>query len=201
MAPVQIRKGRHSSSSKADDDRNFFEALVEHLELANVQIQVSDGRDRLREFLGALVLAPEFRTVGSVAIVRDADESADGAFQSIQDSLAHAGLTVPDRPAAAVGQDPSVSVLILPGGEATGMLETLLCRTFATAAVDRCIDAFFRCVEQSGTAIHRPDKARAHAWLATQPEPQVSVGVAAKKGYWNLDHDAFGDIHRFLRSL
>ena len=34
---------------EGNDERNFFEAFVEHLQLANVQIQVLDGKDRLRE--------------------------------------------------------------------------------------------------------------------------------------------------------
>ena len=79
------------------------------------------------------------------------------------------------------------------------MLEALLCRTFAGTAVDRCIDTFFQCA--AAADIRHPDKARAHAWLATRPEPHVSVGVAAKKGYWDLEHEAFGEVGRFFRSL
>ena len=41
------------------------------------------------------------------------------------------------------------------------MLETLLCRIFAGGDVDRCIDRFFQCAEETGTHIRRPDKARA----------------------------------------
>ena len=81
------------------------------------------------------------------------------------------------------------------------MLETLLCRTIAGTAVDRCIDSFFRCAGESGNPIHRPDKARARAYLATTPDPHLSVGVAAKRNRWNLDHDAFDGVRRFLMSL
>ena len=45
------------------------------------------------------------------------------------------------------------------------------------------------------------DKARVHAWLATRPEPHVSVGFAAQKGYWDLDHAAFAGVREFLKAL
>lgn len=195
---------------EGNDERNFFEAFAEHLSLGNVQIQAFDGKDRLREFLETLAGATAFRTVRSIGIVRDADDSAVGAFKSVRTSLRNANdairssgvvFPVPDRPEQLVGERPALSVLILPGDGQKGMLETLLCRTFAGDDVDRCIDRFFRCAEESGSAIHRPDKARARAFLATTPDPHVSVGVAAMKGHWGLDHRAFDGVRSFLTSL
>ncbi len=82
------------------------------------------------------------------------------------------------------------------------MLETVLNRSFSDMPIDSCIDEFFRCVEPyAGEGIHRRDKARASAYLATKDKPNVSVGVAAKKGYWNLDHEAFAPIRDFMRGL
>ena len=208
MAPKRIDR-EVQLLVEGNDERNFFEAFIEYLQLANIQIQVLDGKDRLRERLETLAGATAFRTVRSIGIVRDADESA--AVQSVQTSLRNANrgakrwrsgeFPVPDRPEESAGERPLVNVLILPGGDAAGMLETLLCRTFQGAAVDGCIDGFFRCAEESGNRIHRFDKARAHAYLTTRPHPHVSVGVAAQKGYWNFDHDAFDGVRRFLRSL
>lgn len=192
------------------DERNFFEEFAKHLALRNVQIKVLGGKDRLREFLETLVAATAFQTVRSIGIVRDADESADRAFQSVRTSLGNANdairssdvkFPVPDRPGRLTGERPALSVLILPGNGQKGMLETLLCMTFAGSGVDRCIDGFFGCAEKAGSRIHRPDKARARAYLATKPDPRLSVGVAAKRGYWDLDHGAFDGVRSFLTSL
>ena len=49
--------------------------------------------------------------------------------------------------------------------------------------------------------LHRPDKARAHAYIATRRDPYLSVGVAAQRSYWDLDHAVFDGIRNFLRSL
>ena len=210
MAPVKIRCGVQLLV-EGNDERNFFEAFAGHLGLGKVQIQVFDGKDHLREFLETLAGATDFGKVKRIGIVRDADESAASAFQSVRTSLRNvnevfgssgAEFPVPDRPEQLAGGRPSVNVLILPGDGDDGMLETLLCRTFAGAGVDRCIDEFFRCAEQSSRRpIPRPDKARAHAYLATTRDPHHSVGVAAKAGRWNLDHGAFDGVRNFLRSM
>ena len=190
---------------EGNDQRNFFDAFVEHMGLSGFQIQNFGGVDELNSFLGVMVKQSGFHaTVKMLGIVRDAETSAERAFQSVQSSLRNAQLPMPDRPGERTGAAPAVNVLILPGEQSSGMLETLLCKTFADTAVDRCIDDFFRCFAESeeGTRIRNPDKARARAFLATLPIPQVSVGVAARKGYWgDLDRDVFRGIRRFLSSL
>ena len=191
---------------EGNDHRNFFEATLEHLSITGIQIQNFGGVNELGDFLALLVKLPDFRgMVKRLGIVRDAETSAGGAFQSVQRSLGDVGLPVPKEPAvlAAPGhkKEPAVAVLVFPGGNRDGMLETLLCETFARTAVDRCIDSFFGCVEESANHIRRPHKARARAYLATTADPHVSVGVAGKRGHWDFDHDAFDGVRRFLTSL
>ena len=187
---------------EGNDPRNFFEAFVEHLSLANIQIQNFGGVYELRGFLRALVNAPDFQTVQSIGIVRDAETSAERAFQSVQSSLERARLPVPDSPAERTDTNPAVTVLILPGDNRQGMLETLLCESFADTSVDHCIDDFFKCVESlPDVSIERSDKARAHAYLTTKPNPHFSVGVAAKNDYWDLNHSVFSTVRDFLQMI
>ena len=192
------------------DAWNFLDALRGHLKLADFGLKDFGGVDELGGYLAGLVAAPEFRSVRRIGVVRHAETSddpartAERAFQSTRSALDNAGLPAPARPAQFTDPDagrPEVAVLILPGGDQEGMLETLLCRTFAGTAVDRCIADFLRCVEESNGPIRRPDKARAHAYLATKPDPHVSVGVGAKKKYWNLDHAALDGLRGFLTLL
>ena len=187
---------------EGNDPRNFFEAFVEHLSLANIQIQNFGGMSELGGFLRALVNAPGFQTVQSLGIVRDAETSAGGAFQSVQSALRNAALSVPDSPAERTDTSPAVTVLILPGDNRQGMLETLLCESFADDPVEECIDDFFKCVESlPDVSIERADKARARAYLTTKPNPHFSVGVAAKNDYWDLDHSVFSTVRDFLQMI
>ena len=191
---------------EGNDQRNFFEALINHIQhisVENIQIQNFGGVGELRSFLETFAASDEFKyRVQSLGIVRDAETSARSAFQSVQSSLRNAGLPAPDRPREPVGDSVSVNVMILPDDSRPGMLETLLCDTLESDAISGCIDAFLDCARALPDAdIRRPDKSRAHAYIATYPEPQSSVGVAAQKGYWDLDHSALSDVRRFLQSL
>lgn len=188
---------------EGNDPRNFFEAFVRHLSIDNVQIQNFGGITQLRDFLEGLVGATGFRdVVESIGIVRDAETSAAGAFQSVQSSLKNAALPVPNRPERRTDTSPAVTVLILPGNNQQGMLETLLCESFAATPENDCINAFFACVDALPNAsIKRPEKARAHAYLTTKSDPHLSVGVAAKRNYWDLDHPIFDRVRDFLKTL
>ena len=188
---------------EGNDQKNFLEKLVCHLHLQGIQIQNFGGVDELSSFLLVFVKSRGFvDSVSSLGIVRDAEESAASAFQSVQSALRKARLSVPAAPGKRSTGSPAVTAYILPGGDKSGMLETLLCRSFS-AEVRACIDAFFSCVDAppGSQPAHRRDKARAHAYLATKAEPHVSVGVAAQKSYWPLDHPVFADLRNFLTSL
>ena len=185
------------------DQLNFFEKLIEQLLFENIQIQDFGGVNELRGFLLGFVNMPNFHEfVRSIGIVRDAETSAEGAFQSVQSSLKLAKLSVPHNPQESTATRPRVTVLILPGDNRQGMLETLLCESFVNTPENCCIDDFFKCIEAlRDISIKRPEKARAHAYLTTKSEPHVSVGVAAKKNYWDLNHNVFNNIHDFLNLI
>ena len=188
---------------EGNDQRNFFEAFTAHLGISeSVQIHNFGGVDELRGFLAAFVKMPNFKSVRSIGIVRDAEASEPAAFQSVQSSLTNADLPAPARLVRSIADDPTVAVLVLPGDGNPGMLETILCRTFHGQEVNRCVDDFFACVENlPDVSIGNLDKARAYAYLVTKPDAHHSVGVAAKAGVWNLDHPAFGDVREFLIAL
>lgn len=46
-----------------------------------------------------------------------------------------------------------------------------------------------------------PLVAKAHVFLATRYKPDLDLGIAAEKGYWQLDHPAFEGVKQFLRLL
>lgn len=199
--PVEI-KSPIQLLVEGNDGRNFFEAFRDRLGLSRMQIHDYGGVSELQRFLSAFVKASRFHDVVRVGIVRDAEPSADRAFQSVQSALRNVDLPVPGCPGIhSVNDSPYTATLILPEQD-SGMLETVLNQSFAGTPVDACIDGFFDCIESTpGGVIHRPDKARANAYLSSTREPHVSVGVAAKKGYWNLDHEAFHPIRHFMQGL
>ena len=187
---------------EGNDQRNFFEHFCEHLFLKGVEVHDFGGIKELNGFLSAFVNTPGFDNVNRLGIIRDAEQNATSAFQSVQSALNAAELSPPDVPQQFTQGIPAVAVLILPDDSRGGMLETLLCRTITDQPEHDCIDNFFRCLEnEKNISIKRPDKSRAHAFLSTKEHPESSVGVAAKKGYWNLDHHALSHVRDFLTEL
>lgn len=184
------------------DQVAFSQAILRHLGITGVQIHDFGGIRQLRGFLGGFVASVGFSRVERIGVIRDAETSAESAFQSVQNALENVGLSVPGQPEEIVGGEPSVSVLILPGGGRPGMLETLLCQSFAETPANGCIDGFFECMAAvPDLSIANPDKARVFAYLAATPTPRHSVGVAALRGQWDLEHAAFDGVRRFLEEL
>ena len=142
---------------EGNDQLNFFEALMKHLSMPVIQMHNFGGVNDLREFLSSFVIARNFAKVRSIGIVRDAERSAGSAFRSVQSALGNASLPAPAYAGQTSSGSPRVSVFILPDNSEPGMLETLLCRTFAGTVEDRCIDDYFACVP---APIHRREKAR-----------------------------------------
>ncbi|MBL7064444.1 MAG: hypothetical protein ISS49_09620 [Anaerolineae bacterium] len=46
-----------------------------------------------------------------------------------------------------------------------------------------------------------PSVAKVHTFLASRYKPDLDLGIAAKKGYWRLDHPAFAQVKQFLSTL
>ena len=114
------------------DDANFFRAMLRHMSITGVQMQDYGGVNALRGFLLAFVNLPNFhRRVRSIGVVQDAERSAESAFRAVRTAMENAGLSPAEKPLERGHGSPAVTVLILPGSGQAGMLETLLCRTFA----------------------------------------------------------------------
>lgn len=181
------------------DDLNFFETLIQHIGRTDIEVRDYRGRDRLRNYLRGLRRSANFRSMKVIAITRDADGPVKDALRSLRDAVKQVDLPEPTTWTDADSPSPVIRIHIL--GADGEMLESLLNRTVAETQEAVCVDAFVKCVEDAGRRVRNPHKTRAHAWIATQDHPEVSVGVAAQKNYWPLDHRALDDLRAFLRSL
>src|SRR4028118_420970 len=122
------------------EEVDFFTAFLSHLNIADVQVDQYGGKQGLPSYLRTLVVRPGYLDVVSLGITRDADNSAQSAFQSVCSSLNRASLPVPSRPGEIVGDSPQVSIMILPDGQNSGMLEDLFLTAIETDPVLPCVD-------------------------------------------------------------
>lgn len=197
------------------DEINFFDALLKHCEVDNVDIREVGGKTKFPDELEAFLLSFD-KQVQAYAIIRDADNGAASAFQSVAGLLHKQNEPVPTGPTQYAENDKRrVGVFIMPGNQSEGMLEDLCMQTVADHPAMNCVNGFIGCLEQS-LPVKQPNtpkdpdqsyfpknlsKAKALAFLSSQHETVSSVGLAAQKGCWNLDHTVLDDLKAFIRAL
>lgn len=189
---------------EGDEEVGFFGALLKHLGISEIQIMKA-GKTRFRDNLSTYRLMSGFDSVRSIGVVRDADDSARAAFDSVRDSLKHNNLPQPNAILMPSTDTPRTMVLIMPpDGEGTGrMLEDLCWASMMDDPAMPCVAQYFECLAEKDFA-HRPTaiaKARVHAFLASREEPDLRLGEAAGKGYWNFDSPVFEQVKNFLQQV
>ena len=187
------------------DEENLFSALIGHCFDAEPEIQViaAGGRDKLPTNLKAIHTAALARpTLRAIGVVRDADEDASAAFQSVCDHLRNVGYQPPPAHGEFSDGMPSIGVFIVPDGEARGAIETLCRRSREGDDVSGCVEEYMRCLaEHEAMRSTNVDKTFAHAYLSAMGDPVARVGEGARQGVWDFGSPAFSELSGFMRSL
>lgn len=207
--PVKIT-GRHLLLVEGKDEELFFRALItsELSERASGSQVIPLGKDRFKPRLAGIAADIRTREVKSVGVVRDADESAAGALQSVCDALAAAGFAKPGSHGDIVGANPRVGIFVMPNGQSPGALEALCRQSVETGTAGSCVTEYLRCLSERGGwgdgAEHNTaqiDKAFVHAFLASRGDPVARTGEGAQQNVWCFQHEAFGALRDFLVRL
>ncbi len=187
------------------DEVNLFNALMKHCFDAEPQIQVIEagGKDQFPANLQGIRTAAETRpTLRAIGVVRDADEDAGAAFQSVCDHLRNVGYQPPRVHGELSGGEPSIGVFIVPDGVDPGAIETLCRRSREGDDVSGCVDEYLRCLDERGVkSSSNRDKTFAHAYLAAMRNPVARVGEGARQGAWDFGSPAFSELSGFLGRL
>jgi hypothetical protein len=187
---------------EGEEERLFFEALKNYMQLEGIQIIPIGGKDKIHANLKALVKSPRFSNVFSINIVRDANTNPKGAFQSVCAALRGAGLPVPQKALQAVGENPRVCIMILPQEDTPGMLEDICLRAIENDPAYFCAHKYFDCLKDQGMPLPKnSSKALIQVFLASRKEPGKRLGEAAQAGYFPWDNKAFDGIKEFFKMI
>lgn len=185
------------------NDVGFFEGIMTHLDLNDIQIINVEGTPKYGDILKAIRKSSNFnKIVISIGIVRDADTNSDAAFGSISGYLRSAKLPVPEKPLMPSKGTPQVTVMILPKEGETGMLEDLCLSSVVSDSAFPCMEAYFQCLQEKGLSLpNKISKAKVQVFLASRQKVGLSLGVAAKAKLWPFDDNAFDQVKTFLRMI
>jgi hypothetical protein len=156
---------------EGDDEQNLFSQMLVDLGLEkNIQIFQAGGISKFEKKLGAIQLLPGFHGVNSIGIIRDADLDASAAFQNICSVVQLHGFIPPPQPLVPNAGIPKITVLIIPCGQNTGMLENVCLESVCDDPVMECVDRYFQCLEAHNRKLSEYviPKARVRAFLASR---------------------------------
>ena len=216
MSKIQIKK-KKLLLVEGKDEISFFEVLLKKMRIEeNVQPIECKGKDQFENFLPEIMKIPGFDNVISIAVIQDADENSQAAFQRIHTVLKNNNLDPPRTTGSFQSittqteySIEKVGIFIIPDGINKGNLESLCLSTILELnSIKECFDSFIKCVKQktpfSNNRYEEPKntyKAYSRAFLSTMEKDTPSLGVAAKKSYWNLDSEKLKPLSDFLRKL
>ena len=177
------------------DEARFFESLLRHLKITDVQVVDYGGKPKLKPFLVTLPRIPGFAGLQALGVTRDADDDAVGALQSIESALSSAPLPPNLR----------IAKYVMPGANAPGALENLCIQSVSTSPVSDCIERYVLCAAETGLkhewSVGNSAKARLQAWLSVQRDPGLRLGEAAQAGIIDWDASSFEPLRSFITNL
>jgi len=195
---------------EGNHERDFFNAWLETLGKDSIQVMPIGGKTQLDANLKSLTKQSNFPEISSIIIVRDADDNPTGAFQSVCNALARAGLSTPSTSLTFTqNTTPKIGIVIMPAADRNGALEELLLPLASgdplASEADQYIDEAVSILDNSGhrppPPPHRRGKARVHAFLATFEHPDQDLGKAALAGVWNFSNNALDPIREMIQDM
>jgi hypothetical protein len=183
------------------DEVNFFNCLLKDMGFDNYAVEDVGGTRGFNDYFSALVQSSDFSNVDTIIVIRDADESAEKAFESIKNVLIRANLEPPKKINYFSTGVPKVGIFIMPGDSEKGMLEDLCLRTVKDHPVMVFIDAFVKFVLKLENPTRNIAKSKAQVFLAAMPDIVCSVGLGATKGYWDFNSEELITLKSFLNYL
>jgi hypothetical protein len=93
-------------------------------------------------------------------------------------------------------------LLIVPGGDQTGEIETLVWSSWASdvanAAQKRCVEGYISCMQNAGAAAHSPAKGLIGTLLAVKNDEDPRLGPGARGNVFDLERPELQKLRNFL---
>jgi len=198
----------HLLTVEGKDECNFFDALLKHENIKDIQVIDIGGKDKFKVEIPFLINAEGFSDVQSLGFIRDAEENqANSAFSSICSILKNNKnykLPIPKNMNKVIPeQNKRIGVFIMPNNLERGMLEDLCLESIKiNNPVYNCVNKYIDCcLHFSENENMNKSKARVQTYLACKKPIVNSLGIAAQKGHWDFKNQCFSDIKQFLHAL
>jgi len=198
--PIKINKEK-LLLVEGKDEINFFCALINYLEITEVQILEVGGCSQFGDKFDALCQTTGFEIVRILAVIQDADNDPNSKFERIKHYLNEHEFELPRQLNSFSNGNPQIGVFILPDNQNGGMLEDLCLRSVGGDPKMDCVENFFTCITNLENPPRNIAKAKAQVFLAAMPEIANCVGIGACKRYWDFNSVELDELKSFLRNF
>ncbi|MBN2830265.1 MAG: hypothetical protein JXR56_08090 [Candidatus Cloacimonetes bacterium] len=198
--PIAIEKSR-LLLVEGKDEIGFFECMLKHLEITNIQILDVKGKENFKNEIPLLRKLPGFNIVEKIGIVRDADDNYSATIKSIRDSLKKSEFVVDDNPCSFSAGTPNVGFFIMPDNSSNGELEDLCLDAVKNTEVLECVENNIKCIQVKKENLKKMAKRKVQIFLASQDEIVNSLGLGAQKHYWDFESPVYDSLKQFLKEL
>jgi len=193
---------------EGNDEVIFFNVFCRRLNIDDIQVIESGGKDKFKNLLPAILNMRGIEKVTSIGVIRDADNSSVSAFDSIKYHFQKNGLILPNSINEIASENGKIStgIFIMPGNRDTGMLENLILDTVIDHPVKIMADKYIdelkeNLTDETPKFPSNEHKARFHAFLAGMEKFIPSLGLAAEKGYFDLDSSYLENLKEFILKI
>jgi hypothetical protein len=183
-------------------DLFFYKVVLEKLgKNGNVFIQPLGGKDIRKANLETFVNPGLLNSKTAIGFIFDADDDPETTRKSLQRQLSE----ITRKPVVDgqwSGGKPNIGLLIVPGGDQTGEIETLVWSSWASdvanAAQKRCVEGYISCMQNAGAAAHSPAKGLIGTLLAVKNDEDPRLGPGARGNVFDLERPELQKLRNFL---
>ena len=185
------------------DDMAVLEGICGASGIAGLTIENCKCRANVERVVSELKIRPEFtrEEVESVAVVIDAEASFDASWQKVQNAVQLGFEVRLARHGEFTRRKPRFGGFVVSGAGGQGMIEDLCLESVGDQPGFSCLEDYFKCLSERTAKKEYHSKAKFRAWMASQTEYELYVGLAAKHGFIPWEKPAFTPLREFLRQL
>lgn len=184
-------------------DQLFYLAVLKAIGKEGlVFVKEFGGKDNLKEKLEAFITPQLLTEKTHLAVIVDADLSAQDTYTSLSTRLAALTEQAILPSGQWTGGPPRVGLFIAPDATTPGEIETLVWRAWRAvpshAEVKGLVEEYIARMKAAGRSAHSPDKGLLGALLAVLHDEDPRLGAGAREGIFDFLTSEFAPLRKFL---
>lgn len=191
---------------EGQDEVYFFNALLNHLEVSDIEVREVGGKNNFKKKLKVFIKAQKnFDQLKTLAFIRDANnEGAESAFRAIKNDIRAVmgqNIILPQEMKQFTNMNPRIGIFIMPNNHDQGALEDLCLKTIENDPIYLLIEDYLEQLGHLNIRLNKSSKTKVQIFLASRENPESRLGVGACRNYWNFNSPVWNELKEFIKEI